>query len=100
MHAPAHGAYSPAPLIVDLEATLVGPHSNLAAPNDKKGFGFHPVWSFVYDGAEGKVEPLSVLLRPGNAGSNTARHRIAGHQGPPGPAAEGIGVRTPRLGFP
>jgi len=35
------------------------------------------LWSFVDHGAEGTGEPLSVLLRPGNAGSNTATDHIA-----------------------
>jgi hypothetical protein len=78
-HAPDHGASSAAPLIVDLDATLVGSHSEKeqAAPTYKKGFGFHPLFSFVDHGAEGTGEPLSVLLRPGNAGSNTATDHIA-----------------------
>jgi len=48
-----------------------------AAPTYKKGFGFHPLWSFVDHGPAGTGEPLSVLLRPGNAGSNTATDHIA-----------------------
>ena len=43
----------------------------------KKGFGFHPLFSFVDHGSAGTGEPLSVLLRPGNAGSNTATDHIA-----------------------
>jgi hypothetical protein len=35
------------------------------------------LWSFVDHGAAGTGEPLSVLLRPGNAGSNTATDHIA-----------------------
>ena len=78
-HAPDHGASSAAPLVVDLAATLVGSHSEKerAAPTYKQGFGFHPLWSFVDHGGEGTGEPLSVLLRPGNAGSNTATDHIA-----------------------
>jgi Transposase DDE domain group 1 len=77
-HAPNHGASARSPLIVDLDATLVGSHSEKeqAAPT-YKGFGFHPLWSFVDHGAAGTGEPLSVLLRPGNAGSNTATDHIA-----------------------
>jgi hypothetical protein len=57
----------------------VGSHSEkeLAAATYKKGFGFHPLWSFVDHGAAGTGEPLSVMLRPGNAGSNTATDHIA-----------------------
>ncbi len=78
-HAPDHGASPRTPLIVDLDATLVGSHSEkeLAAPTYKRGFGFHPLFSFVDHGGEGTGEPLSVLLRPGNAGSNTATDHIA-----------------------
>jgi hypothetical protein len=35
-----------------------------------------PLWAFVDHGTEGSGEPLSVLLRPGNAGSNTAADHI------------------------
>ena len=79
VHSPDHGASARTPLIVDLDATLVGSHSEKeqAAATYKKGFGFHPLWSFVDHGAEGTGEPLSVLLRPGNAGSNTATDHIA-----------------------
>jgi len=78
-HAPDHGTSAAAPLIVDLDATLVGSHSEKeqAAPTYKKGFGFHPLFSFVDHGSAGTGEPLSVLLRPGNAGSNTATDHIA-----------------------
>jgi hypothetical protein len=43
---------------------------------DKKGFGFHPLWAFLDHGPEGTGEPLAVMLRPGNAGSNTATDHI------------------------
>ena len=78
-HAPNHVASSRAPVIVDLDATLVGSYSEneLAAPTYKRGFGFHPLWSFVDHSSAGTGEPLSVLLRPGNAGSNTATDHIA-----------------------
>lgn len=39
--------------------------------------GFHPLCAFVDHGAEGTGEPLSILLRPGNAGSNTAADHIS-----------------------
>jgi hypothetical protein len=38
--------------------------------------GHHPLWAFVDHGAEGTGEPLSCLLRKGNAGSNTATDHI------------------------
>ncbi len=67
-----------APLIIDLDATLVTAHSDKenAAPTFKRGFGFHPLWAFVDHGPAGTGEPLAVLLRPGNAGSNTAADHI------------------------
>ena len=67
------------PLIVDLDATLITAHSDKegAAPTFKKGFGTHPLAAFVDHGPDGTGEPLAVLLRPGNAGSNTAADHIA-----------------------
>jgi len=50
---------------------LAGAH----APD--RGYGFHPLCAFVDHGADGIGEPLAVLLRPGNAGSNTAADHIA-----------------------
>jgi Transposase DDE domain group 1 len=76
-HAPDHGASADAPVVIDLDATLITAHSEkeLAAPTYKRGFGFHPLWSFADHGAQGTGEPLSCLLRPGNAGS--VRHEVA-----------------------
>ncbi|MGH3626670.1 MAG: IS1380 family transposase, partial [Sciscionella sp.] len=78
-HAPDHGVDADRPLIIDLDATLITAHSEkeLAAATFKRGFGFHPLWSFVDHGAEGTGEPLTCLLRKGNAGSNTAVDHIA-----------------------
>ena len=72
-HAPNHGTDAAAPLVIDVDATLVTAHSEkeCAAPTFKRGFGFHPLWAFVDHGAEGTGEPLAFLLRAGNAGSNT-----------------------------
>jgi len=77
VHAPDHGQDTDRPLIIDVDATLVTAHSDKegAAPTFKKGFGHHPLWAFVDHGPEGTGEPLSVLLRPGNAGS--VRHEVA-----------------------
>jgi hypothetical protein len=47
-----------------------------AAPTFKRGFGHHPLWTFVDHGPDGTGEPLAQLLRPGNAGSNTAADHI------------------------
>jgi len=78
-HAPDHDVDTDTPLIVDLDATLVGSHSEKeqARPTFKRGFGFHPLCAFVDHGGEGTGEPLTIMLRPGNAGSNTAADHIA-----------------------
>ena len=77
-YAPDHGVDRNRPLIVDVDATLVTAHSDKegAAATFKRGFGHHPLWSFVDHGPTGTGEPLSVLLRPGNAGSNTAADHV------------------------
>jgi len=76
--APDHGADHRSPLIVDVDATLVGAHSDkeLAAPTFKRGFGHHPLAAFVDHGQAGTGEPVAMLLRRGNAGSNTAADHI------------------------
>ena len=47
-----------------------------AAPTFKRGFGFHPLCAFVDHGPEGTGEPLAILLRRGNAGSNTVTDHL------------------------
>jgi hypothetical protein len=78
-HAPDTAADADAPVVIDVDATLVTAHSDkeFAAPTFKRGFGFHPLWAFVDHGVGGTGEPLAVALRPGNAGSNTAADHIA-----------------------
>jgi Transposase DDE domain group 1 len=63
---------------VDIDATVVTAHSEKeqATPTWKKTFGFHPLAVFADHGPEGSGEALAVLLRPGNAGSNTAADHI------------------------
>jgi hypothetical protein len=74
---------SPVPLtgrvVIDLDATLIGAHSEKegATPNFKRGFGFHPMLAFVDHGAGGTGEPLAGLLRPGKANANDAADQIA-----------------------
>ena len=60
-------------------ATIVLAHSEKekAAPTWKKTFGFHPLAAFADHGAGAGGEPLAILLRAGNAGSNTADEHIA-----------------------
>src|SRR3954449_12841310 len=77
--APDHETDASRPLVIDVDATLVTAHSEkeCAAPTFKRGFGFHPLWAFCDHGPEGTGEPLSFLLRAGNAGSNTVADHIA-----------------------
>ena len=76
--APDHGADHRRPLLVDIDATLVTAHSEKeqAAPTFKRGFGHHPLTAFVDHGQAGTGEPVAMLLRRGNAGSNTAADHI------------------------
>ena len=68
-----HGA--PTQLRIDVDATLVTAHSEKekAAGNYKGGYGFHPMQAYLDE----TREALGGVLRPGNAGSNTAEdHKI------------------------
>jgi hypothetical protein len=59
------------PVVLDLDASLLEIHSDnkeATGPNFKGGFGFHPMFCF----ADVTGEALSALLRPGNAGANSA----------------------------
>ena len=62
-------------VVLDVDATLVASHSEKegAAVTFKKGFGYHPlgVW------CDNTQESMALMLRPGNAGSNTAADHIA-----------------------
>lgn len=104
-HAPDHGVDARRPLVVDVDATLVTSHSDKeqARPTFKRGFGFHPLCAFVDHGAAGTGEPLSIMLRPGNAGSNTAADHItvisqALRQLPAGRAGKSVLVRIDGAG--
>jgi hypothetical protein len=63
---------------IDLDATIVTAYSEKeqAAPTWKKTFGFHPMTAWADHGPDGSGEPLAIMLRPGNAGSNTAADHI------------------------
>jgi Transposase DDE domain group 1 len=76
--APDHGVDHRRPLVVDVDATLVTAHSDKeqAAPTFKRGYGHHPLTAFVDHGQAGTGEPVAMLLRRGNAGSNTAADHI------------------------
>ena len=62
---------------IDLDATI-GAHSEKERPGPtwKKTFGFHPMTAWADHGPDGSGEPLAIILRPGNAGSNTAADHI------------------------
>jgi len=61
-------------LVIDMDATLITAHSDKqgAAPTYKKGYGFHPLGAWLANTGE----CLAMLLRPGNAGSNTVTDHI------------------------
>ena len=63
---------------VDIDATIVNSCSEKeqAMPTWKKTYGHHPLTAFADHGPGGSGEPLAFLLRPGNAGSNTAADHI------------------------
>jgi hypothetical protein len=63
---------------VDIDATIVTSCSEKeqAMPTWKKTYGHHPLAAFADHGPEGGGEPLAVMLRAGNAGSNTAADHI------------------------
>jgi len=60
--------------VIDIDATLVDSHSDkqAAAGTYKGGYGFHPLMAYL----DATGECLAAMLRPGNAGSNTASDHI------------------------
>ena len=63
-------------LVIDLDATLITARSDkegAAATFNKSGYGFHPLGAWCANTAES----LAMLLRPGNAGSNTFADHLA-----------------------
>ena len=62
------------PVVLDIDSTLVEVHSENkagAAAHFKGGFGFHPMLCATSDG-----EPLSIMLRPGNAAANNIADHV------------------------
>ena len=61
-------------LVIDFDASLVTCHSEkeAAAATFKHGFGYHPLLVWL----DNTNEALAGMLRPGNAGSNTAADHI------------------------
>jgi len=76
--APDHEVTVAGPLVIDIDGVLVTAHSDKeqAAPTFKRGYGHHPLVAFVDHGQQGTGEPVGVLLRRGNAGSNTASDHV------------------------
>jgi hypothetical protein len=66
---------APDRVTIDVDATLVTSHSDKegAAGTYKGGYGFHPILAYCDETGEA----LAAILRPGNAGSNTAADHIA-----------------------
>jgi hypothetical protein len=66
---------TPERVTIDVDATLLGSHSEKegAAGNYKGGYGFHPLMAYCDETGEA----LAAILRPGNAGSNTAADHVA-----------------------
>ena len=62
-------------MTIEVDATLIASHSEKegAAGNDKGGYGFYPLMAYCDETGEA----LAAVLRPGNAGSNTAADHIA-----------------------
>jgi len=92
---------APRRLILDIDATLLTAHSEKedAAGTYKHGFGFHPL--LCCEASTG--EALAGILRPGNAGSNTAADhvevlKLALAQLPEGAAGPGALVRCDSAG--
>ena len=94
------GGADPGFYVIDLDATLVGAHSEKegAAPTYKRGFGFHPLLAYL----DATGEALAGMLRPGNAGSGTAADHVSRVRRRARPAADrpgrGRGDRPGRLG--
>jgi hypothetical protein len=64
----------PDEIVLDFDAHLLEVHSEKqgAAPNRKRGFGFHPLACWL----DATGEALAIVLRPGNAGANHAGDHV------------------------
>jgi len=62
-------------VVIDIDATLVTAHSEKegTAGTFKGGYGYHPINAYL----DNTNEALAGILRPGNAGSNTAADHVA-----------------------
>ena len=91
---------APERIVIDIDATLITAHSEKdgAAGTFKGGFGFHPLLAYLDE----TREALAGVLRPGNAGANTAADHIdvvelALEQLPPAVVEDGADHRAHRL---
>ena len=65
---------APGRLTIDVDATLITSHSEKEnAAGKEHGYGFHPLGAW----ADETREAFAMLLRPGNAGANTAADHVA-----------------------
>jgi hypothetical protein len=64
----------PQRIVIDIDATLITSHSDKdgAAGTFRGGFGFHPLLAYLDE----TREALAAVLRPGNAGANTASDHL------------------------
>ena len=76
--APTAGISAASPLVIDIDATVVEAHcaKEGAAPTFKGGFGYHPLTAWFDHGPHGAGQCAAIMLRPGNAGANTAADHI------------------------
>ena len=79
-------------VVIDMDATLVTAHSDKegAAPTWKMGYGFHPLAGWCRN----TRECLDMLLRPGNAGSNTFTDHLECWPPRSGRSPPGSGARS------
>jgi Transposase DDE domain group 1 len=68
-------AGAPERVTIEVDATLIASHSEKegAAGTFKGGYGFHPLMAYCDETSDA----LAAILRPGNAGSNTAGDHVA-----------------------
>lgn len=78
-HAPDDGIDAEHPLLIDLDATLLtrALGEGERGADIQAGIRVPPVVLVRRPRASGTDEPLAIMLRPGNAGSNTAADHIA-----------------------
>ncbi len=70
---PSERQSPPEQIILDIDSTLMTSHSEKeGAPTYKRSFGFHPMLCYL----DATGEALAGVLRPGNAGTNTAADHI------------------------